>query len=320
MAYKAFVSSTFEDLKKHRQWVIAALRKAGIQVDPMEEWTASSVTPKDFSRARVEGCDLCVLLVGFRRGHIPRGETSSVTQLEHEAALREGIDVLAFLLAEGSEWPDEFDERASDPGIRRWRSDLMEGKGVGFFGPEPSSVEIAPALTRWVSEKQQSLGSADRRRERLTLLRWVERIPQQFDDYFTTLWRAGFGKPRPPADEVEGLDREMREVLGLYTRIVELLPTAFEETRPSKRERGCFDEVFPAFQREATACFSASRTLITGFAAPCSDGSRREIGFSTLYSALEVQEHLRILRMAAEEIVNQFPVDEVEDSRRDRAS
>jgi uncharacterized protein (DUF58 family) len=37
MAYKAFVSSTFEDLREHRREVIASLRKAGILVDPMEE-------------------------------------------------------------------------------------------------------------------------------------------------------------------------------------------------------------------------------------------------------------------------------------------
>ena len=38
MTYKAFVSSTYEDLKDHRQHVIKALKDAGISVDPMENW------------------------------------------------------------------------------------------------------------------------------------------------------------------------------------------------------------------------------------------------------------------------------------------
>lgn len=67
MAYKAFVSSTFLDLEKHRGHVIAALRKAGFFVDPMEEWTAASDEPKQLSRERVEGCQLCILLVSLRR-------------------------------------------------------------------------------------------------------------------------------------------------------------------------------------------------------------------------------------------------------------
>ena len=42
-SHKAFVSSTFEDLKEHRAYVIKALRDAGIHVDPMENWTAATV-------------------------------------------------------------------------------------------------------------------------------------------------------------------------------------------------------------------------------------------------------------------------------------
>ena len=46
---KTFVSSTYEDLKDHRAHVIKALRKSGIFVDPMEDWTAQSDEPKVFS-------------------------------------------------------------------------------------------------------------------------------------------------------------------------------------------------------------------------------------------------------------------------------
>ena len=45
MDYKAFVSSTFLDLKLHRARAINALRRSGIFVDPMEEWTADDISP-----------------------------------------------------------------------------------------------------------------------------------------------------------------------------------------------------------------------------------------------------------------------------------
>lgn len=156
MAYTAFVSSTFEDLKDHRREVIASLRKAGILVDPMEDWTAARDEPKKFSQDRIRDCDLCVLLVGFRRGHVPKGEKSSITQLEYQAALDMGIDVLVFMLADDSPWRGKFDELEKDPEITRWRAELKEVTGVGFFGLQPSSIEIAPALTRWIAERQQS--------------------------------------------------------------------------------------------------------------------------------------------------------------------
>ncbi|MGQ0445377.1 MAG: nSTAND1 domain-containing NTPase, partial [Beijerinckiaceae bacterium] len=153
MSYRAFISSTFEDLKEHRLHVIRSLRRAGITVDPMEEWTADSNEPKVFSQDRVKNCQLCVLLVGFRRGFVPEGSDSSITQLEYEAAMRLGIDVLVFMLDEKAPWYREFDERDSDPEVKRWRSQLAQRHGVEKFGLDPSSIDIGGALGRWLTTK-----------------------------------------------------------------------------------------------------------------------------------------------------------------------
>src|SRR5260370_38333949 len=91
---RAFVSSTYIDLKEHRGRVIDALRKSGIHVDPMEDWTADDREPKQFSRERVDGCRLCILLVAFRRAYVPEGEMVSITQLEHAHTGRSGDAVL----------------------------------------------------------------------------------------------------------------------------------------------------------------------------------------------------------------------------------
>ncbi|MCB0106098.1 MAG: DUF4062 domain-containing protein, partial [Caldilineaceae bacterium] len=155
MTYKAFVSSTFADLKNHRARVIETLRNSGFSVDPMENWTAAVDEPKHFSQDRVQGCDLCVLLIAFRRGHVPEGETRSITQLEHQAAVELGIDVLPFMLDEQAPWPRKFDELDKDPELQRWRATLMEHQGVGLFGLEPDTIDIAPALTRWITHKNQ---------------------------------------------------------------------------------------------------------------------------------------------------------------------
>lgn len=153
MAYRAFVSSTFEDLKDHRSHVITALRKAGFSVDPMEDWTAAASEPKHFSQERVQGCDLIILLLAFRRGHVPDGEKYSITQLEYQAALALGTDVLVFMLDEKAPWPRRFDDLDKDPEMKRWRAELMERKGVSFFSLDPQSIEVGPALTRWIEEK-----------------------------------------------------------------------------------------------------------------------------------------------------------------------
>ena len=157
MSHKAFVSSTFIDLQAHRAYAIAALRKAGIAVDPMEDWTASSSEPKAFSRGRLEGCDLCVLLVAFRRGHVPVGEHRSITQIEYDEAQTLAVDTLVFMLNEEAPWPRKHDELDKDPEVRRWRKYLCEHHGVSFFSLPPESMELQPAISRWLAEASITL-------------------------------------------------------------------------------------------------------------------------------------------------------------------
>jgi hypothetical protein len=147
---QTFVSSTYEDLKDHRAHVIRALRRSGIFVDPMEDWTAESDEPKVFSQDRVKGCHFCVLLVALRRGYIPENEVHSVTQLEYHAALESGMDVLVYLLDEKAPWPPRFNELDTDPDVRGWRARLEQRHGREIFGSAPSSIDIAPAIARWV--------------------------------------------------------------------------------------------------------------------------------------------------------------------------
>jgi hypothetical protein len=156
MAHKAFISSTYEDLRSHRAHVIEILRKSGFQVDPMEDWGAASDEPKAFSQARVNGCDLCILLVAFRRGFIPPGSTRSITQLEYDYALAHGMDVLVFMLDESAPWPRTHDSLDSDPEMRPWRSELLLRHGVSSFNQDPASIEIAPALLRWQSARHKA--------------------------------------------------------------------------------------------------------------------------------------------------------------------
>jgi hypothetical protein len=61
------------------------------------------------------------------------------------------------MLKEDSPWLRKFDELEKDPGIAEWRAELGESKGVSFFGLEPSSIEVAPALTRWLRKEQQGV-------------------------------------------------------------------------------------------------------------------------------------------------------------------
>jgi internalin A len=175
MTLRAFVSSTFQDLRRHRARVIEALERGGIVVDPMERWPADADEPCVFSQRRVAGCQLCVLLVARRRGHVPDPATDprSITQMEYDEARRLGIDVLVFLLDEADkDWPGEHDERGTDPGFAAWLAALKKGHGVGIFAADPTSLDrpVFEAVSRW----------KERRREREHRETWFREVLARF--------------------------------------------------------------------------------------------------------------------------------------------
>jgi hypothetical protein len=140
-------------------------------------------------------------------------------------------------------------------------------------------------------------------------------MPDEFDAHFHELWRVGFGKDKVPLEDQPRLDTAARQLVNFYTRIFHELPNAFAQTNPTDNNKGAFAEVYPALEREASECFQADQILKSGLEAPVTDGSKMQISFITLYESLKVTEHLRILRMCAEELVQRFPVDEIEDAR-----
>lgn len=166
--YRAFVSSTYDDLLDHRAEVIRTVQAAGIQVDPMENWQADRAAPGEFSAKRIENCDLCILVVAFRRGTVPPGQGRSIVQIEYDEARRRGIDVLPFLLRDDVHagpggWPPEFDDRTRDPAVAEWRAELRRSHGLGDFGTDPKSLRVEAALARWVVQRVADRDKAVRR-------------------------------------------------------------------------------------------------------------------------------------------------------------
>ena len=149
---KVFVSSTIEDLADHRTFVIDQIRKAGYEVDSMEHWTATSNEPSVVSQERLADCGVCVLIVALRRGHIPKNETLSITQLEYAEARRRDLKILVFMLEENAPWSHSFVELEKDPQLLPWRKALCDDHVVSFFKTQPDSIEIAPALALLTKE------------------------------------------------------------------------------------------------------------------------------------------------------------------------
>jgi hypothetical protein len=85
----------------------------GLFPEMMEYFTASGKhKPLAECLAKVSECDVLVVIVAHRYGWKPPGQRGkSVTWLECLEAERQGKEVIAFLVDEKSEWPENFRDR-----------------------------------------------------------------------------------------------------------------------------------------------------------------------------------------------------------------
>lgn len=163
MHYSAFVAATQKDLRRQREYVTKQLRDVGMVVDPMENWPADAENPAVLSAKRTAGCHFCIALVGFQRGTIAQNdpEKRSITQIEIETAIKNGLKTLIFLVRETPANRQAMPQAIDDSELRNsnaWRSRLESNLTCGYFDAG-NMPEVLPAVTRqimlWESRRRQ---------------------------------------------------------------------------------------------------------------------------------------------------------------------
>lgn len=154
---RAFVSSTFTDLRECREQVRKALERLGVGDVTIETSMAEDARPVEKCLADVRSCDIYIGLFAWRYGFIPDGYQNSITELEYQAACAAGIPRLIFLLREDAPWPPtlmDLGNPAQDR-IRALRSELATANDCEFFG---SAQDLRPAVSEAVGRWMQSTG------------------------------------------------------------------------------------------------------------------------------------------------------------------
>jgi len=105
---KIFVSSTSLDLKDYRIKAKKAIEESKNEFIGMEKFQSHTHEPKEFCPEKVEECESLVLIVAYRYGNIPDGQTISITQLEYEHALKKKIPVRIYLMDDKHPWPSDL--------------------------------------------------------------------------------------------------------------------------------------------------------------------------------------------------------------------
>ncbi|HEX8108328.1 MAG TPA: DUF4062 domain-containing protein [Kofleriaceae bacterium] len=150
-----YLSSTYTDLRQHREAVCQQLRRMKHVVTAMEDYVARDDRPMDACIRDVVQSDLYVGLFAWRYGHIPKAgnpSSLSITELEYRAAEKHQIPRLVFLLDEAAAWPPNWLDSHTGDGergerIQKLRAELKENRLESFFtSPEDLAAKVGAAL------------------------------------------------------------------------------------------------------------------------------------------------------------------------------
>jgi Domain of unknown function (DUF4062) len=106
---RIYVSSTYGDLKDHREQVYGTLRQRGHDVVAMESYVVANQRPLAKCLGDMTGCDLYVGVFAHRYGYVPQEEGNPggrpITKPEYRHARAKGKPCLIFLLDPKAPWP-----------------------------------------------------------------------------------------------------------------------------------------------------------------------------------------------------------------------
>jgi hypothetical protein len=183
------VSSTSEDLGRYREAARTAVIQAECLPRAMEYFAASDThLPLAACLKHVSASDVLIVIVAHRYGWVPVDQPGhlhkSITWLECERAVKEGKNVLAFIVDDSSEWPTQYGEaygivsaiengndapeklkviQRNVDNLKRFKAWLQERGVISTFKtPDDLSTKILHALHHWKSERSTPRTSASK--------------------------------------------------------------------------------------------------------------------------------------------------------------
>lgn len=138
MGRTIFISSTYRDLKPHREKIWNTLQNFDVEITGMEEFGARQSTPLETCLNEIERSDIYIGIISMCYGSVDSITGKSYTQLEYERAKEKGLDVLIYLIDEnkGEVLTGNIDFGSKNLSLNNFKSILKNNHTVDWFVSE----------------------------------------------------------------------------------------------------------------------------------------------------------------------------------------
>lgn len=103
--YQVFISSTFDDLKEHRDAVVKAVLQLGHLPVGMEMFNAGDQTQWETIKSYIDSSDYYLVILAHRYGSKNPASGLSYTEKEYDYAGEQGVPRLGFVIKKEAVWP-----------------------------------------------------------------------------------------------------------------------------------------------------------------------------------------------------------------------
>ena len=144
MENSVFISSTWEDLEEYREVAIHVCRRLSLVPIPMEDFGPDSRPPVDVCLSKVDEATVYLGIFAHRYGFVPDGSDISITEMEYDRAIHNGIPVVLFVVDSKQPWlPEYIDEGEPKKKLAGFKSQIGAKHTVRKFGdPEKFKEDL----------------------------------------------------------------------------------------------------------------------------------------------------------------------------------
>jgi hypothetical protein len=145
--YQVFVSSTFEDLKTHRDQAVKTILRMGHLPVGMEMFNAAENSQWDIIKRHIDNSDYYVVVLAHRYGSVDE-KGVSYTEKEYNYALEKGVPCLGFVIDKDAQWSPGLIETGENATKLTAFKNKIKNRMVSFWTSSDNlALQISSALS-----------------------------------------------------------------------------------------------------------------------------------------------------------------------------
>jgi hypothetical protein len=131
--YQVFISSTFDDLKEHRDAVVKAVLQLGHLPVGMEMFNAGDQTQWETIKSYIDSSDYYLVVLAHRYGSKDPESDLSYTEKEYDYAGEQGIPRLGFVIDKKADWPVDQVEAKAKKKLDAFKGKVGSARVIKFW-------------------------------------------------------------------------------------------------------------------------------------------------------------------------------------------